>query len=238
MQRYFVSNIENGMVEFDKNQTHHILNVMRMHVNDRITCVFNREVYLCELTNCSPLEVKVIEKLDENNELCVDVTLLYCLPKGDKIDLVIQKACELGVKEIVIVQSERCVAKIKNEDKEKKLNRFRTIAKEASEQSKRLIIPKIEQIINYKDISKQKFDQMFIAYENEKDETFFEKLLNVKKGQSIGILIGAEGGFSPKEVEYAKENGYNSISLGKRILKSETAVFYALSAISVVMEGK
>ena len=79
---------------------------------------------------------------------------------------------------------------------------------------------------------------MFIAYENEKDETFFEKLLNVKKGQSIGILIGAEGGFSPKEVEYAKENGYNSISLGKRILKSETAVFYALSAISLVMEGK
>lgn len=238
MQRYFVSNIENGSVEFDKNQTNHILNVMRMHVNERITCVFNREVYLCEITNCSPLEVKVVEKLDENNELCVDVTLLYCLPKGDKIDLVIQKACELGVKEIIIVQSERCIAKIKSEDKEKKLNRFRTIAKEAGEQSKRLIVPKIEQIINYKDICNQKFDQMFIAYENEKDETFFEKLLNVKKGQSIGILIGSEGGFSPKEVEYAKENGYNSISLGNRILRSETAVFYALSAISLVMEGK
>lgn len=236
MQRYFVENIVDNRVSLTKDQEHHIVKVMRMSKGDKITCVFASKVHLCEVISTNPLQVDVVEELDENNELDVNVTLLYCLPKGDKLDLVLQKATELGVKEIILVQSERCVAKIKKEDETRKLVRFNTIVKEASEQSKRNIVPEISKIIQYKDIAKYKFDHMFIAYENEKDETYYSKLEKVEKGQSLGILIGSEGGFSSKEVEYAISQGYTSISLGKRILRSETAVFYALSAISFVVE--
>lgn len=236
MQRYFVNRIENNEVFFEKDQMHHILNVMRMHIDQNITCVYQNEVYLCKITSLSPLKVEIVEKLNENHELKNKVCLLYCLPKGDKLDLVIQKACELGVNEIILVQSERCIAKIKKEDEQKKLLRFNTIAKEACEQSKRSFLPEISKIINFKEIKNIHFDHLFIAYENETEKNFYQYLLDVKENESIGILIGAEGGFSEKEVEYAKENGYTSISLGKRILKSETACFYALSAISFMLE--
>ena len=236
MQRYFVEKIIDNEVIVSKDQEHHMVKVMRMRNGDNITCVSEGKVYLCEIVSTSPLLIKVKEELDENNELDVKVTLLYCLPKGDKLDLVLQKATELGVSEIILVQSERCIAKIKKEDEARKLQRFNQIVKEASEQSKRCKVPVVEKIINYKDIASFKFDHQFIAYENEKEETFYEKLQNVSKGQSIGILIGSEGGFSLKEVEFAKENNYHSISLGKRILRSETAVFYALSAIAFVTE--
>lgn len=236
MQRYFVNQIDNNAVTLTNDQEHHILKVMRMRTKDRITCVFNGEIYLCEIKSSTPLKIEVIEKLEENNELDVNVTLLYCLPKGDKLELVLQKATELGVKEIILVQSERCVAKIKNEDRERKLKRFNSIVKEASEQSKRSFVPIINKIISFRDISKYQFNHSFIAYENEKGETYYSKLKNIHNKETIGILIGSEGGFSPNEVAYAKENGYISISLGKRILRSETAVFYALSAISFVLE--
>ena len=224
------------MVELDKDQVHHITRVMRMKEHDQITCAFEGNIFLCEVSSLDPLEVKVLEKLDEDNELKNDVTLLYCLPKGDKLDLVLQKATELGVKEIILVQSERCVAKIKKEDEARKLVRFNTIVKEASEQSKRSIVPEVSKIINYKDIDKYHFDHSFIAYENEKDETFFHQLEQIKEHESIGVLVGSEGGFSPKEVDYAKECGYTSVSLGKRILRSETACFYALSTIGFMLE--
>lgn len=236
MQRYFVEKIIDDQVIISKEQEHHIVKVMRMRMGENITCVNDGKVYFCEISSISPLKVEVKEELSENNELDVNVTLLYCLPKGDKLDLVLQKATELGVNEIILVQSERCIAKIKKEDETRKLIRFKQIVKEASEQSKRCKLPVVEKIIQYKDIAKFNFDHKFIAYENEKEETFFEKLQNVKKGESIGILIGSEGGFSLKEVEFAKENNYHSISLGKRILRSETAVFYALSAISFITE--
>ena len=236
MQRYFVSNIVDGHLELDKDQIRHIEKVMRMQVGDQVTACFNDEVFLCEIKAFNPLDVVVVNKLDEDHELKNPVTLLYCLPKGDKLDLVLQKATELGVSEIILVQSERCVAKIKKEDVEKKLTRFRTILTEASEQSKRNKIPVIEKIIDYKDISKFHFDHAYIAYENSTDETFYESLMKVKDNESIAVLVGSEGGFSPKEVDYAISNGYHSISLGKRILRSETAAIFSLSAISFILE--
>ena len=152
------------------------------------------------------------------------------------MDLVIQKATELGVGEIILVQSERCIAKITKENKEKKLLRFNKIALEASEQSKRTKVPLIDKVIDYKDISKFSFDHSFIAYEDEGEISFKQKIENIKEGETIGIIIGSEGGFSKKEVEYAISNNYQSISLGKRILRSETAVFYALTCFSILLE--
>jgi len=236
MQRYFVNEINGDYPLFDKEQTHHIVNVMRMKPGDEITIAYNNEAYLCEIIKTNPLDVKIKENLHEDHELNINVTLLYCLPKGEKLELVIQKATELGVKEIVLVQSERCIAKITKENKEKKLVRFNKIALEASEQSKRTQVPVIEKVIDYKDISKLNFDHKFIAYENEKDITFKSQIEKIKDGESVSILIGAEGGFSVQEVDLAKSWGYSSVSLGKRILRSETAVFYALSVIGFMKE--
>ncbi len=238
MQRYFVDEINGNSPVFNKDQVHHIVNVMRMKVNDQITISYNNEAFLCEIKNVNPLKVDIIENLHEEHELKNNVTLLYCLPKGEKLDLVVQKATELGVHEIVLVQSERCIAKITKENKDKKLVRLNKIALEASEQSKRTFVPIIEKVMNYKDLSKLDFDHKFIAYENEDDTTFKEQLEAIKENESIAVLVGAEGGFSVKEVEDAKSWGYKSVSLGRRILRSETAVFYALTAIGFVLENK
>ena len=238
MQRYCVDEINGNSPVFNKDQVHHIVNVMRMKVNDQITISYNNEAFLCEIKNVNPLKVDIIENLHEEHELKNNVTLLYCLPKGEKLDLVVQKATELGVHEIVLVQSERCIAKITKENKDKKLVRLNKIALEASEQSKRTFVPIIEKVMNYKDLSKLDFDHKFIAYENEDDTTFKEQLEAIKENESIAVLVGAEGGFSVKEVEDAKSWGYKSVSLGRRILRSETAVFYALTAIGFVLENK
>ena len=236
MQRYFVNEIKNGIVVFEKDQIHHIVNVMRMKTNDKITVVYDNEAFLAGITSTNPLKAEIIENLNEDHELKNRVTLLYCIPKGEKLDLVIQKATELGVGEIILVQSERCIAKITKENKEKKLLRFNKIALEASEQSKRTKVPLIDKVIDYKDISKFSFDHSFIAYEDEGEISFKQKIENIKEGETIGIIIGSEGGYSKIEVEYANSNNYQSISLGKRILRSETAVFYALTCFSILLE--
>ena len=127
-------------------------------------------------------------------------------------------------------------SKFKKEDFNKKLQRFNKIASEASEQSHRLIIPTIKDIIDFKDIKNYSFDHAYIAYEKEENNTFKNSFNNVKPHQSIGIIIGSEGGFSQEEVEYAINNGYKSLSLGKRILRSETACLYSLSVLSFLVE--
>lgn len=230
MQRYFLRN----ELVFDEEDKHHILRVMRMKKGDRIEAVLDSKVYLLEITNTLPFEHTIIEEYAEDKEL--NITLLYCLPKGEKLELVVQKATELGVKEIILVQSSRCVAKYKQNDFEKKLNRLNKIALEAAEQSKRNTLPIIKDIIDYKKINSYKFDHAFIAYEKEDDKSLYEKLSEIKNGQSIAFLVGAEGGFSLEEVEYAIKSGYNSISLGKRILRSETAAIFCMSVASLVSE--
>ena len=235
MQRYFIDK-NYDHIEFNYEQLHHITKVMRMNINDKIEAVFNSKCYLLNITSLSPFSFEIIETLTSNSELNVDITLLYCLPKGDKLDLVIQKATEIGVKNIILVQSSRCVCKFKKEDFNKKLQRFNKIASEASEQSHRLIIPTIKDIIDFKDIKNYSFDHAYIAYEKEENNTFKNSFNNVKPHQSIGIIIGSEGGFSQEEVEYAINNGYKSLSLGKRILRSETACLYSLSVLSFLVE--
>ena len=235
MQRYFVTgNIEN--ITFYESDIFHIERVMRFREGDEIEVVLNGHIYLAKLISFKPIKVSIISEIFENRELSAHITLLYCLPKGDKLDLVIQKATEIGVKNIILVQSSRCVCKFKKEDFNKKLQRFNKIASEASEQSHRLIIPTIKDIIDFKDIKNYSFDHAYIAYEKEENNTFKNSFNNVKPHQSIGIIIGSEGGFSQEEVEYAINNGYKSLSLGKRILRSETACLYSLSVLSFLVE--
>lgn len=235
MQRYFLKKENNYLLTND--DIFHILKVMRMKLFDNFEIVNNEGVFLVKITSITPFLYEIVKKIDENNEINGYIRLLYCIPKGEKLDLVIQKSVELGVNEVVLINSSRSIAKIDNKNKEKKLERFSKIIKEASEQAKRDKLMKLDEVIDYKDIDKFKADLSFIAFENESknDEIKILSYLDKIKGKCVNILIGPEGGFSKEEVEYAKENDFILTSLGKRILRSETACFSLVSLLSYFM---
>mgnify|MGYP003311649625 CR=1 FL=1 len=236
MQRYFGA-VSHGVASLCEDDIFHLTRVMRAKPGTQIEVVSEGKVYLCETTSFSPLKIEVIQELQGNSELPSKVILVAALVKGEKMDLVLQKATELGVSEIVLLETERTIVKIKDESK---LERFRKILKEASEQSKRTVIPTLNRVISINKLSEVNADVKMIAYENEKGSTnSFNKLVNsVKTGQSVAIVIGPEGGFSENEVEQANKLGFTSVGLGKRILRAETAVFYTLSVIANYLEGK
>lgn len=237
MQRYFAA-IHHEKVTLLPSDIFHITSVMRMRPLDKIEIAADGHVYLAELVSLSPFEVKILSTIAENHELPNKVTLLYALAKGDKTDWVIQKATELGVNEIVGLTSERTIVRLDEADKTKKLERYAKIIKEAGEQSLRSVLPKMERIIDFKQIGACHFDYQFIAYEREAGRTdaFYEILRKIPSGASIGIIVGAEGGFSENEVKFANQQGYVNVGLGKRILRSETAAVYALSVIAFILE--
>lgn len=236
MQRYF-GVLSQGKVSLCDDDIFHLTRVMRAKPGTEIEVVVNNKVLLCKTTCFNPLTIEVIKELDENNELPNKVILIASLVKGEKMDLILQKATELGVSEIVLLETERTIVKIKDDSK---LERYRKILKEASEQSKRLVIPTLNKVISFNKLSSVDADIKMIAYEEEKGSSIsFNKILNsIKPNQSVAIIIGPEGGFSEKEVKLANELGYASVGLGKRILRAETAVFYTLSVIANYLEGK
>lgn len=236
MQRYFCEYI-NGDIVISNDDVFHITKVMRMKVGERFEINSNNQIHLCEVTSLNPFNYKIIDINTENNEIDGYIRLLYCIPKGDKTDLVIQKSTELGVSEIVLINSERSVAKIDSKNKDKKIERFKKIIKEASEQSKRTKLLKLNDVISFNDISKYPGDINLIAYEkSELNLEEVEEILHNAKGKTVNIIVGAEGGISLKELEIAKKAGYKEISLGKRILRSETACIYILSLLSFYMD--
>ena len=231
MQRYFAKIINNN-VQLSPDDLHHITHVMRMRVGDFFEVVDDQKLYVCEITSLNPFSVKMEEK-EEDVEINSHVTLFFALAKGDKIDLVIQKATELGVHRIVLFKSRRCVVNFDNKDISKKLERYQKIAKEASEQCHRLIVPEILGVIDVKDIPQYKEEVNLLAYEKKAGQTE-DFLSNNPKG--VSIVIGSEGGFDEDEVDYLINQGFKTISLGKRILRCETAAIYALSVLGYQLE--
>ena len=237
MQRYFTNFKDEKNITISNDDIFHIVKVMRMKINDQFEINNDGDIYLAQINSLAPFSFKILKKIDENHELKTKITLLYCLPKGDKIDLVLQKATELGVNQIVLVNSSRCIAKINDENKKKKLARFNKIIKEATEQCKRNNLPALKDVIKFNEISNYQSDLNLIAYENSKmSNQELKDILRNFKGNTVTILIGAEGGFSKEEVEYALKNNFISISLGNRILRSETSVFNLLSILGYELE--
>lgn len=238
MQHYFVNNQINNKFHFDKETSHHIINVMRIRNNEKIICVYNQEFYESEIEIIGKeVNAKIIAKLEVNNELDSHINLIYGIPKGEKLDLVLQKATELGVKEITLFNSERSIVKFDNSKIDSKYERFNKIIKNAAEQSKRNIIPILNRPLNIDEIPLG--DINLIAYEEESknnQSTLFKILNNDLKNKVINIVIGPEGGFSEKEVNYLVERGYTRVSLGKRILRSETACLDLISIIAFMSE--
>ena len=236
MQRYFANIDQQSFVHFSKEDEHHILHVMRMKVADEIEVVDNLKVYLCRIDSTIPLKASVIHEISNDVEIKEDITLLFALTKGDKTDLVLQKATELGVKKVALITSERTVVSYENKDIDKKLARFSKIMKEASEQSHRVVVPELLGVFNLKNLPKEALSDInYVAYEKDASKTneMFEGLTN---GKSISILVGPEGGFSEQEINSLTAQGFIRTSLGKRILRAETAAIYALSVLGYLLE--
>ena len=236
MQRYFANIDQNFTVHFSNDDEHHILHVMRMKKGDEIEVVSDGKVFLCRIDKTNPLEVSVIHEISNDVEIKEDITLLFSLTKGDKIDLVLQKATELGAKKVALITSERTVVSYDNKDIDKKLARFSKIMKEASEQSHRVIVPELLGIFNLKNLPKEAFSDInYVAYEKDASKTS-EMFEGLSKDKSISILVGPEGGFSEQEINNLVEQGFIRTSLGKRILRAETAAIYALSVLGYLLE--
>lgn len=235
MQRYFALNKNDNTFILNESDYYHIKTVMRMKDNEKIEVVYNNSLYICELNIDESIKVNILEKV-KDIEKDINVTLILPLLKEQKQDLIIQKSTELGVKKLIFLNTERTIVKIEEKKKLDKINRWYKIAKEASEQSKRLDIPVIELKDSFKDLENTK--GLNIVCDTKEVSINIKKLLKtIDKYGTINIVIGPEGGLSDKEVEYLNKIGFKSVSLGNRILRVETVPLYILSIINYeVME--
>jgi len=208
----------------------HIANVLRKQKGDvvNICNITTSENFLWQLEDFyeNKITCKILEKVGSDAEPETEITIFQGLPKAEKMELIIQKCTELGAKEFVPVEMERCVVRLDNKSAIKKVERWQKIAETAAKQSGRDIIPKVENVINLKKLLNliEKYDIVLLAYENEEDYTLKQAINEVKdkKKQKIGIIIGPEGGIDIKEVKSLEEAGAKVITLGKRILRTET----------------
>lgn len=245
MPKFFVepNQIENGRVTIRGNDASHISYSLRMAKGERIrVCDGQNREYDCVLTEfLSDLVIADVVAVQETaNEPSVTIYLYQALPKGDKLDTIIQKSVECGVFEIIPFESERCVVKVKADAEEKKNVRRNRIAEEAAKQCGRGYIPRVSKTVSFKDalLQASAADLAVICYEDELGTTLKQALSRrTEEGiHSISIMIGSEGGFAENEVENAKNAGILPVSLGKRILRTETAPIFALSCLSYHFE--
>ena len=243
MQRYFIDEkcIEDNLIYIDDYNYKHMAKVMRYRNGDQVICILpDHLTYLYEIIDIEKGVLTQIEKIDEDHELDVDVTLIYGLPKNDKFEFVLQKATELGVKRIVPFLSKRSIIKTDKASFSKKEERYKKILKEASEQSYRQCIPELMTLVKINELEQYLSDINLVAYEESSKQgehsTFYNALQSDYK--SITIIVGPEGGFDQSEIDFMKTLGIKECSLGKRILRSETAPLYMLSVIGYSRELK
>lgn len=244
MQKYFISDDDFSNNKITSDDVFHISNVMRFKIGEKILIGNNKKTYIASITEITKnfVAYEIIEEKIGNTELPVFVSIYQGYPKGDKLDDIIKHATELGVSKITPTIMTRSVFKLDLKKKDSKLIRFRKIAKEAAEQSERLIIPEIDDILNLKQINFDEYDYKIICYEesarNNELIAFKTAIKKLKENDKIAIVIGPEGGIDLKEYDYLINKGFIPAALGKRILRTETASSYVLSAISYELELK
>lgn len=240
MNRFFVSkeDIDDDIVTIKGDDIKHIKNVLRLKENDEISvCDNNDNEYIVKLDSISNEAVKgsIVERTNIIRESNVNITLYQGFPKASKMDMIIQKATELGVKRIVPVITDRTIVKIKDKKKEnKKIERFKKIAIEASKQCKRGTIPEVTTVMSVDmivDEIKKNESFTIVPYEDE-NKLGIKNFIGEVKNKDINIIIGPEGGFTEIEISKFKDINSKIISLGPRILRTETAGF---TAIAIVM---
>lgn len=219
----------------------HIKNVLRMKEGEEFLVSCEGKSDLCALESFveGGLYAKIVIENYQSTELSTKIYLFQGLPKSDKMELIIQKAVELGVFEIVPVETSRSIVKIEEKKKASKTARWQSISESAAKQSKRNFVPIINDILSFKEslCKAKELDTLLIAYENAEGMAATKKALSeIKSGETIGIFIGPEGGFAENEVTEIEKIGGKTISLGKRILRTETAAVTAMSMLMLHCE--
>ena len=250
MQRYFVKaeQITDSHCYIKDEDAHHIANVIRLKAGDDLVVSDGQgRTVMASIEELNKLVVtcRIIKQQEATAELPVQVTIIQALPKADKFDMIVQKGTELGATQFVPFSSLRAVVKYDTQKAKKKQERWVKIAKEAAEQAHRDRIPQINSIHSLKDLLHLEADVKLVAYEQlansatelTTDQTavrdsFIEALRMLSEGGHVAIVIGPEGGLDSSEVEQLILAGYHPISLGRRIMRTETASAYVLSAIS------
>lgn len=247
MQRYFVppQQMDENNCFIEGQDVHHITRVMRFQAGDELICCngVGRSVQaiIKEITK-DRVDCDILCELDQDRELSIFVTIAQGLPKGDKLEWVIQKGTELGASRFIPFSSSRTIVKYDAKKEHKKVERWEKIIKEAAEQAHRSVLPQILSVSSWKELLKVEADCKLVAYEDASlqalntSSTFAQALRQLKQGDHLLVVIGPEGGLEDVEVAQLQEDGFQSISLGKRILRTETASQYVLSAVSFYFE--
>lgn len=242
MYKFFVTEnqIDGNIIKIVEEDVNHIKNVLRLGVNE--------EIYICDITNsinylCKIIEldsksvkVEILDKLETNSEPRIYLHIFQGLPKQEKMETIIQKTTEIGVCEITPLIMNRCIVKLDDKTCVKKVERWQKIAEVAAKQSKRDRIPVINLPINIKNLYENiiDYDIVLVAYENEKNlsiKKVLKELEKRKKEIKIAVIVGPEGGIDEKEIDLLKNIGVKPITLGKRILRTETAPIVLTSVI-------
>jgi 16S rRNA (uracil1498-N3)-methyltransferase len=241
MQRYFLppEQIHENTVTIEGDDAHHLIRVMRAEIGDQVICSngLNREVKV-RITQLdkSMATAEVVEELALTAEPAVQVWIAQSLPKGDKMELVIQKGTEIGAARFLPFLSERTVVQYDAKKEAKRSERWQKIAKEAAEQAHRNRIPEVAGVHAWKELLKRagQVDAAWICYEKESGQqlrTAIQQAVSAGKRGSFLFAVGPEGGFTEQEIRQAEEAGFQSVSLGKRILRTETAAMVGLTCL-------
>ena len=246
LQRYF---LERPFDELDKailkdDDFKHIVNVMRMTVEDKIITVSDGEAFVSTITNVmqGAVEIQKVEGPLPQNELPVNVTIVNGLAKGDKHDLIVQKGTELGVSAIIPFKAERSIVKWDDKKGSKKIERLQKIAKQAAEQCHRTVVPKVENPLTLAQLTAISTEYDVLLFADEEDaksnepHRIADRVKNITRNQKVLIVFGPEGGLSRDEADILITSGFLPIALGPRILRTETAPLYFLSALSYEFE--
>ncbi len=240
MHHFFVTpdQVQENQIYIVGSDVNHMKNVLRMKVGEKFQVSDgNDKKYVCRIEQMNEEEVQagILEEMQADTELPSKIYLFQGLPKNDKMELIVQKAVELGVWEVIPVSTKRAVVKLDAKKALKKVERWNAISESGAKQSGRTIIPKVTSVMTYREALSyaEQLDVVMIPYElaegMEETKQFIDA---IQPGQSVGVFIGPEGGFEREEVEFAIQKGARPITLGKRILRTETA---GLAVLAVLM---
>ena len=234
MQRYF-KNTNLDIFELSEDDSYHIIKVMRNKIGDKIEVVIDNNLFICEIVEIKDIvKVRRVEEVECDSELPCYVTIAQSLVKEQKMDLILQKSCELGVSEIIPINATRSIVKLDKKET-KKIERWNKILKEASEQSKRVVIPRVNEIMDIKDLANLDYDIKILCTVNELSTSLKNVLSKDLNNLKILLVIGPEGGFTDNEEKILIDKGFISTSFGRRVLRTETASLYALSIINYIL---
>ena len=251
MRKFFVENkniiLSENKILIDGDDVNHIRNVLRLELGTKIKICDkeNLKNYVSEITkiNTDNIECLILEEFESETEKNVELHIFQGLPKADKMELIIQKGTELGISKYVPVKLSRCIVKLDGKDEIKKIDRWQKISEAAAKQSGRDLVPEITNLKSIKEVSEliKEYDLFLVAFEEEKENSIKNELLKIKDtldNYKIAVLVGPEGGLQKDEVSYLEENGAKVITLGNRILRTETVAMYIASVIMYELEMK